>query len=246
VKDNKGYIPSIRPHIIAKHYTRFPELNNKIIFYHDCDIIFRKKIDFSLLDDSNCYLSDTNSYINADYISEKSTHHLSKMSEITNVDFKLAIENNKNSGGAQYLINKVDSEFWRKVEKDSVNLYEYFFKYEIEERNKLSTEQIKDYNPIQKWCADMWGVLWNLWFYGKNTIVHNELDFCWPNDSIEKYNNCKIFHNAGVDSNSIGVFYKSKYQARHPFNDDFSNIKTDISTIKYVEAILKVKNINYV
>ena len=69
---NRRYIPSIRPHIISKHFKFNTYLETKNIFYFDCDVIFQKIPDFtSLLKDNIWYLSDTNSYINADYIKSK-------------------------------------------------------------------------------------------------------------------------------------------------------------------------------
>ena len=34
----RGYISSIRPHILQKHFDKYPDLYKHHIFYHDCDI----------------------------------------------------------------------------------------------------------------------------------------------------------------------------------------------------------------
>ena len=66
------YISSVRPNILKQHFQRFPELKDEAIFYHDCDIVFTKTPDFSkFLSDDIWYLSNTNSYINSDYILSK-------------------------------------------------------------------------------------------------------------------------------------------------------------------------------
>jgi len=249
VPDTKGYIPIVRPHVFAKHFERNQFLSTKPIFYHDCDIIFREKLDFSgMLDyDKVCYLSDTNSYINYTYIKSKSDNHIQKMCSIVGITEDTAIKFDQNSGGAQYLMKFIDYNFWRKVERDCLELYEYFSKYEIEERKTLTQEQLKSYNPIQKWCSDMWAVLWNLWFYGNETVNIKEFDFCWPGNSLERYEECKILHNAGVmGSNNENLFFKGKYQDKPPYFDDFSSININQATIKYVEAVKKVKQKYYV
>ena len=39
-----GYISSIRPHLLHKHWLANPTLVNETVFYHDCDIAFPKKL----------------------------------------------------------------------------------------------------------------------------------------------------------------------------------------------------------
>ncbi len=66
------YIPVLRPYVLWKHFKANPELKEKAIFYCDSDILFMK--DFNVdqfLEDEVCYLSDTNSYINAKYFDSK-------------------------------------------------------------------------------------------------------------------------------------------------------------------------------
>ena len=45
------YISSIRPYILYQHWLKFPELEKEVIFYHDCDIIFSKLVDFKNLEE---------------------------------------------------------------------------------------------------------------------------------------------------------------------------------------------------
>ena len=72
------------------------------------------------------YLSDTNSYLNYDYIQQKGNHVYEKMCEIIGIDKLIPKLMNSNSGGAQYIVKNTTYEFWNKVELDSVNLYKYF------------------------------------------------------------------------------------------------------------------------
>jgi hypothetical protein len=58
------YLPSIQPHIIAKHVNALPYLEEEIIFYHDSDIIFRCLPDFETLNETgDWYASDTRDYL---------------------------------------------------------------------------------------------------------------------------------------------------------------------------------------
>lgn len=103
-------------------------------------------------------------------------------------------------------------------------------------------KKLKDYNPVQKWCADMWAVLWNGMKIGAQPRISSELSFSWGTSSIEEYEKHNIMHNAGVTSNENGtLFYKGEFINFDPFLADFSKIKKDSASGKYVEAILYAK-----
>ena len=54
------YIPQLRPHILAKHFDKYPELSDEVIFYHDSDIIFNFLPDFEkLCEGETTWQSDT-------------------------------------------------------------------------------------------------------------------------------------------------------------------------------------------
>ena len=77
----KGYIPSIRPHILQQHWEKYPELSNEVIFYHDSDIILAKPCELEKLAvGDECYVADTVSYIGANYIRSKGEKYLDKTS----------------------------------------------------------------------------------------------------------------------------------------------------------------------
>lgn len=215
------YIPILRPWTLWKHFKENPNLSSKALFYCDSDVVFTK--DFNVdefLEDDICYLSNTNSYINATYFESKEKDVLpNKLEEYKTRDIlgevmsliglekQIAYDNNEHSGGAQYLLKEVDATFWNKVMNDSMLIRTY-----LQKVNKDFFEN--EGKGYQSWCADMWAVLWNLWFRGQETKVVNEMNFSWATDPIEKLEENTIFHNAGIVSPHNGTyncFYKGKY-----------------------------------
>lgn len=221
--DWKMYLPSLRPHILAKHFELY-----KIdeFFYMDSDIIFRELPDFSLLENHH-WASNTVSYVGGEYILSKSQELLDGMCAIVGIDSKIVLQRNKHSGGAQYVIRGVNSDFWKKVEKDAINLYLYGY--------PVSDKVVS--GGIQIWTADMWAVLWNLWLTDLECKVSKELDFCWPTQSINEWDRCKIFHNAGVTPDRKDLFYKANYIRTSPIGQDHSYVDPRFCSIKYVDII---------
>jgi hypothetical protein len=207
------YISSVRPNILKQHFKAYPELESEVIFYHDCDIVFTKSPNWNkFLNDKIWYLSNTNSYINSDYILSKGQDVYDKMCEIIEIDSLIPKLMNSNSGGAQYILKNVDAEYWEKVEKDSEQLY-----YQITQLNNQKKAADSTYHELQIWCADMWAVLWNGWLKGNETKVISEMDFSWATDPIKRWEETTIFHNAGVVG-SGKHFYKGIYQNQLPYN----------------------------
>lgn len=242
--NNYGYIPILRPDVLSQHFFKYPELSNESIFYHDSDIIFRELPNFDLLNmDDMWYVSDTVSYIGANYIKSKGENLFEMMCQIAGVSKEVVEANEKNSGGAQYLLKGIDGEYWKDVHDVSLALYKFMFDCENSERPTLSEEKRRSYNPIQKWCADMWAVLWCGWKRGKEIRVSDELDFSWGSSFGQKeWERCKIMHNAGVIDNRNGtVFYKGEFIERSPWDFDFSKIDPNSNTYNYVQAILYAK-----
>lgn len=205
----RTYIPILRPYALAKHFAAHPELSEKAILYCDCDVLFTRRLDIDkYLEDETCYLSDTISYIGSDYLIGKKRDVLPQMKDkfenkdvvadlarITQIDKQVILDNNFNSGGAQYLLKGVDSAFWEKVMRDAI-----YIKIHLDNVNKTYFENgDKGY---QSWCADMWAVLYNLWHRGKQTRVVAEMDFSWASDRIERLEQTAMLHNAGITSES--------------------------------------------
>jgi len=242
--ENYGYIPILRPDILEQHFLRYPNLSDDIIFYHDSDIIFRELPDFnSLINDDVWYFSDTVSYIGSDYIKSKSEKILNDMCNIAGISRDLVEINNPNSGGAQYLMKNIDHLFWRDVKSVSLDLYKYMLDAETEERKTLSDDQLSRYNPIQKWCADMWAVLWCGLKRGIQVRLSDELGFSWGSSwGHTEWNKHKILHNAGVTGNEGGkLFYKGDYINNSPWEADLSTIDPNSNSYNYVQAILYAK-----
>ena len=215
------YIPILRPWTLWKHFKANPELSNKAIFYCDSDVLFTKNFNVdNFIEDDICYLSNTNSYINATYFESKEKDVLpNKLEEyktrdilgevmsLVGVEKQIAYDNNEHSGGAQYFLKDVDATFWNKVMNDSLLIRTYL--------QKVNRDFFENENKgYQSWCADMWAVLWNLWFRGQQTKVINEMNFSWATDPIERLEENTLFHNAGIVSTHNGTyhcFYKGKY-----------------------------------
>ena len=239
------YIPVLRPYVLWKHFKANPELSKRAIFYCDSDILFTK--DFNLnnfKDDHVNYVSDTNSYINATYfdskvkdvLAEKLEEYktrdiLGEIASVIGIDREICEANNLHSGGAQYLLKNVDAEFWSKVMNDCIIIRTYL--------QTVNREFFKDENTgYQSWCADMWAVLWNLWFREQETKVIPELAFTWATDPISKLESNTIFHNAGITGTSMNgypCFYKGKYhQGTDPTKDPhLDDVLNNIESQKY-------------
>lgn len=259
------YIPILRPYVLEKHFRLFPELKEKAIFYCDSDILFMKDFNiYKFLEDDICYLSDTNSYINSDYFDSKVNQVLSEkleeyktrdvLNEITTlvgINREIAVTNKNHSGGAQYLLKNIDADFWKKVMTDCITIRTYL--------QKINGEFFKDENTgYQSWCADMFAVLWNLWYRNQETKVVPELEFAWATEPITSLDNKTIFHNAGISStemNGYPCFYKGKYhQGSDPTKDSHLDVilndekSKQYCTWYYANALNDIKqkyNLNY-
>ena len=229
------YIPILRPYTLMKYFSAKPEMKNHAVLYCDCDILFTSNFNLDkYLDDDICYVSDTNSYINASYFDSKVRDVLpERLEEYKTIDVLAEVTapvgvsretcelNNLNSGGAQYLLKNVDDKFWEKVITDCINIRTY-----LQSINRRFFEN--ENRGFQSWCADMWAVLWNIWARGMESKVVKEMDFAWSTDHINRLDTVGIFHNAGVTGEMHGntpMFYKGKYHAGLiPFTDNLPNI----------------------
>ena len=191
--------------------------------------------------DNYWYVSDTVSYIGAEYIKSKSDDLFIDLCSIVKISPETVERNQDGSGGAQYLMKGVTANYWKTVAEDTLSMYKYMADRENYERTTLRPGDY--YNPIQKWCADMWAVLWGAWKIGSQTIVTPDLDFSWGTSSLDDYNKCNIMHNAGVtDDRKSELFYKPDFRDKSPFDSDLSYVHPDCASAKYVEAIQYAKS----
>jgi hypothetical protein len=100
---------------------------------------------------------------------------------------------------------------------------------------------------IQFWTAEMWSLLWNLWYFGIETKITNELGFSWATDNVNIYEKQPILHMAGVTHDLKGSkFYKGEFINVNPLNklkedmNYFDFVDTNSSTIKYVEIMKRI------
>ncbi len=239
------YIPLLRPYLLWRYWLDHPEMSERAVFYYDCDVLLTDKFTLEeFKDDDNCYLSDTNSYINASYFDSKIKDVLpDKVEEYKKIDVldeltkligasrQIAEYYNNDSGGAQYLLKNIDAAFWKKVMDDCMIIRVYLMNI-----NKIYFES--ESKGFQSWCADMWSILWNLWHTGHETMVIPEMAFAWGTDRIEKLETHTIYHNAGIVSNhqeGRPQFYKAKYhQGDDPMVDsDIDTVLTHPESRKY-------------
>ena len=259
------YIPIIRPYCLMRYFKENPEMETKAVFYCDSDVIFTKEFNIDKFrDDDVCYLSNTNSYINASYFDSKIKDVLSNKLEeykkrdilqettaLANINREIAEKNNMHSGGAQYFLKNVDSQFWEKVLGDCIQI-----RLHLQTVNKQFFEN--ESKGFQSWCADMWAVLWNLWFNNLETKVVLEMDFAWATDPIQKLDKIGILHNAGIVSergNGYPAFYKGKYNTgQDPLKDLYlqevlnNEESKKYCTHYYLTKLFEIKqkyNINY-
>lgn len=253
------YIPVLRPYCLMRYFNEHPDMINKAVFYCDSDIIFTEKFNVDdYLNDEVCYLSDTNSYINASYFDSKvndvlpekleeykTRDILSEVASLIGINREIAEKNNLHSGGAQYLLKNINGKFWEKVIGDCINIRRYL--------QNVNAKFFKDENTgFQSWCADMWAVLWNLWLREQETKNIKEMDFAWSSDFIEKLETTTILHNAGIvgkNANGYPAFYKGHYHSgENPFADMhiYEVFNSDESkkycTHRYASKLIDLKN----
>lgn len=226
-RDNKSYIPSVRPWLWWKYLSEDKTRENEQYLYIDSDVIFREWLDFTAIGaDANTWAgSDCGSYIDYDYITgcENGTAIAERMAAITGI----TVDQMKGvpGAGAQWVITNPTAEYWKRVYEDSNRIWLYFSGVN---------------SNIQKWTAEMWAQLWGMVREGKTVVMPKELDFIMSTNPVEDWDKVKILHNAGVTGSDDGWFFKGMFTDQTPLGQDWSHIRTDKATIKYVEALQKV------
>ncbi|WP_026581021.1 hypothetical protein [Bacillus sp. J33] len=233
---DKSYIPSVKPYLWMNYLEEDRSRENGSYFYLDSDVLLRE-IPNVIPTENVWFASDCTGYIDVEYIDSKGSDLLDRMCDVIGIDASIIRKNNP-AGGAQWVIKNPTYEYWRKVYEDSVRLYRFLSAVE----NEYVRKNGSGYVPIQKWTAEMWAQLWNVYHFGKTVKCDRELDFCWPTNDLNRYYETKIFHNAGVIDDHQSLFFKGKYVNRTPFKDDFNGIDSSKASIEYVKAIKDVIN----
>lgn len=226
-REDRTYIPAIRPYLWWQYLKEHPEAEEETYLYIDSDVIFREWPNFATLDvgPKRWFSSDCSGYIGYDYVASRQNGDkiAQRMADITGI----TLDQLKATpgAGAQWVIQNPTAAFWERSYLDSLAIYSYF--------------QSVNSN-IQKWTAEMWAQLFGMTREGIEVVInHDQLDFCRPTDPVEKWDEVKILHNAGVIG-SGDMFFKGEWDKTSPIGQDFSHIRKDKATIKYVEAIQKV------
>jgi len=241
--DTRGvntYQPSLQAHILEKHWTANPWLENEAIFFHDADFIFTRPFDFSpFLYDDIWYLSDTVSYIGAEYIKSKGDEVLNTMSNLAGIPVDFLLQQQSNSGGAQKLMKNVPALFWQ----NSYNLQMCMWREIPPISQRIKEEKDKageDYLMLQHWTMSMWSELWMAWKLKKQTRVPKEFNFHFAIDHINRWGEYAFFHNAGVVDESRGIFFKGKFSDQLPYGYEIPNANTKVTGWKYFQYIQEV------
>jgi hypothetical protein len=225
------YIPILRPYLLMRWWKDTPDMKDKAVLYYDNDVLLTDKFNIDkYIDDDICYVSDTNSYINASYFDSKikdvkpdkledykKIDVLDEATKIVGVTRQIAEKNNLHSGGAQYLLKNIDADFWDKMMSDTIKIRLYLMN--VVNKTYFESES----KGTQSWCSDMFALLWGLWARGQEVKVIKEMDFAWAPDPIEKLNTHPLYHNAGITGellDGVPYFYKGKYHTgSNPFID---------------------------
>ena len=244
-RNRKYYPPSLKPHLIWKYLKDNP---TDKFFLHDSDILFRKLPEFTRFSEDKIYLSDTKSYIGYQYLLDCCQRYKEKfpqtqdrelirwMMDEVGIPIDLIEKMDENAGGAQYIFSNQDWRVWKKIERDAQAIYDKMTMYQ--KVYPLSN------NPVQFWTAEMWAVLWNLWFFEYETKITKELDFSWASDNKQLLMTKNIFHCAGVTKDSKeGKFYKGDFIEKNPIdllkNDStyFDYVSTNSASFFYIQEM---------
>lgn len=230
-RKKKKYLSSIRPHLLAQHFKKHPELEKETIFYHDSDILFTDIPNWdNLCKDESWYASDTRSYLDSKYFRQfVDDNEFAKICNLLSLTPEEIIKQDANAGGAQYILKECTAKFWEKVENDCELLFTY-----LHNRQKYSTYIQKG---LQIWCTDMWVIWWNTILQNRSFRIHPDLDFCWADSPSNELKSKKILHYTGSKRSNISIFEKTLYQTHPPFYSDLSNVLPNTCSRFVVETI---------
>jgi SAM-dependent methyltransferase len=261
------YAPIIRPYCLKKLWRKKPELKDKAVFYLDSDVIF---IDAPELDkylaDSTSYLTDTRSYLGVDYMKGKAVEigqdpllFIQRLCDISGVLVDKFLRGDlKASGGAQYVLKGVTEEFWQKVQEDCITIRSAF--RQINRDKFYSIGQAKGQSAedagIQSWCADMWAVLMNLYYFNIEFSTPDFMKSIWSENEITRLQGdhlgTRILHNAGGNNvNGVGYMWdKTKFRRKYngmyagkwfwEVPEELDKTSQELCSCLYTEAIQRV------
>ena len=235
-RPDKTYPASSKPRMMKNYFRDFPDEKENIYMYLDPDVIFLKQFDFEpFIHDNIWYESDASSYLNSTYIKSKGDGLLEEMCDVVGISPEMVIENDKNAGGAQYILKNLTADYWEEVELSSIDLYK-----KMKETEKKYHPPGQDF-PIQAWTSEMWTQNWVAWTKGIQTKIVSEMHFHWANHRMADINH-SIFHNAGVATTEDPLhFCKIAYQSS-PFRKEIPTKKESLSYLYKLEVDDTEKN----
>jgi hypothetical protein len=237
-RTRRGYIPSVRPNVLAQHWQRHPELRDTAVFYHDSDIVLTKPPPWNhLADGPTWYVSDTKSYLGAPYVKSKGHGLFEGMCALMKIDPAVVEANDAGAGGAHYIMKDVDAAFWEGVERDCEDLYAYMVRRTAEIKRDPATPA--NYHEIQAWTADMWAVLWGAWRRGRHVECTKLLDFAWGTEKAARWDEVAIYHNAGVtEKDRERLFFKGDYIHKSPY-ELTNTVDPEWASHRYLDLVLE-------
>lgn len=183
-REQKAYMPSIRPFLLAKFFGNFPHFENEYFFYIDCDVIFTRELEFEGMMDGRVHVSRVH-YASYDYVEKKGVPSLaSDMLGFVGIDRQTAYESDANMGGVHYLFPRTTAGFWKILENKMELMHSTYYqretKYKIEmyekhfvpwytnliNKKKLAGETIEplpDYTTWLTWKQDKGGYDFQIW-----------------------------------------------------------------------------------
>lgn len=219
-----SYIAGIKPFLMWKFFESYPELVDEQWFYHDADICLTKPL--PKFTKGKVYESDCKWYLGMDYLKSKGEGTIQMMLDSTGFERYMLVGNDDGMGGAQYVFDGIDQDWWKEIYEKSVKLFK-----DGTDWNKIWTGEG---HALQIWTAEMWVTNWVLWSKGIETIIDPGLSFSWPSfDDTEWKEHC-IFHNSGVTADMPQFFNKSHFINKHPRNSNL-DIRKDTCGWKYYQ-----------
>lgn len=238
------YTSSIRPNLLKQHFITYPKLSQQTFMFHDSDILFSRIPQIDNLEENEiCYVSDTRAYLDINCIRRTSSEKLlDQMLSIVGLKKSKLIKENEQTGGAQYILKGITSDFWNKIEQDSESLYvamEDYNKKLWENEYPTKKEYRSNKRGIQSWCSDMWAVLWNLWLESRKVEIHPEMEFSWPYNPIEDWHKLAIQHYSGNIEDKTKYFLKGEYINYMPWYDETLDLIPNTSCSYEIVQLIK-------
>lgn len=233
---NYNYDPILRLCCLERHFKLHPELEKDTIMYIDSDVLFTQQPDIEqyIQDDIN-HLSDTHTYLNASYFDSKGQKEadgtpkfvhpdkfeeyqtkdiLSQCVKFSGITREICEKNDKNTGGAQYLLKNMSSKFFSEC-IDSCLLIRMYLQQINQQYFKGDTIEERESQGFQSWCSDMFSIQWNLWKHNLPSQTPKFMDFVWASEEIPEFSSKFLFHNAGITGDSVIRVTKNLVSSKH-------------------------------